>query len=120
VTFRIGGRIVAELPPDRCELVLLAPGEHRISAGYGDDFIGHARRELSVTVQAGDRVVVTYNVHTPPQGGPFDMLSAARRKEASEKTFVFSQRPANGDDRCAIMHAPQVVSPAAAAAPTNR
>jgi hypothetical protein len=119
VTFWIDGRTVAELPSDRCELVLLAPGEHEVTAGYGYSFIGHARRELSVTVRAGDRVVVEYEVHTPPQGGPFDVFSAAKRKEASERTFVFTQRPAGAGDRCAVMHPPQVIGPAPAASATQ-
>jgi hypothetical protein len=119
VTFLIDGRAVAELPPDRCELVLLAPGEHEVTAGYGYSLIGHARRELSVTVRAGDRLVAEYEVHTPPQGGPFDVFSASKRKEASQKTFVFTQRPAGAGDRCAVMHPPRIIGPAPAASGTQ-
>ena len=60
----IDDKKAAELDHGTCEVVLVPAGEHVVVAGSDDkNFLRtHARRELVVSVSAGDKLVLEYRV----------------------------------------------------------
>ena len=121
VPFWVDGEKAADLPGNRCEMVLLNPGEHVVTAGTGNVVMG-VKRETKLVVQAGDRLVVEYIVNNSPQTqfGLPELFSSERREQTLQRAWVMADRRATPEDRCAIQHAPQVVGrPASAAGPAS-
>lgn len=110
VPFWVDGQKVAGLSRGHCETVLVHPGEHSVAAGAGNAVTG-VKRELGITVRAGDRVVVEYIIDnsSQTQWGLAELFSAHKREQMLQRAYVFVDRPARPDDRCAIRHAPAVV-----------
>jgi hypothetical protein len=118
VPFWVDGHKVAELSRRQCETVLLPPGAYVVSAGAGGVATG-VKREVSLSVQAGEQVVVEYRIDNTPQTqwGLAELFSAQKREQALQRAYGIALRRATPEDRCAIAHAPRVVEGAAAAAP---
>lgn len=97
---------VAALDQGTCELVRVPPGEHRVVAGSTEKGLmrTHGRRELTVAVGAGDRLVLEYTIDVAA------LLQSERFFESREKwetrIYHFTQRPATPRDSCAIRHMP--------------
>jgi len=121
VPFWVDGEKAADLPGNRCEMALLSPGEHVVTAGTGNAVTG-VKRETKLVVQAGDRWVVEYIVNNSPQTqfGLSELFSSEKREETLQRAWAMADRRATPKDRCAIQHAPQMVGrPASAASPTS-
>lgn len=110
VPFWVDGQKVAVLSRGHCETVLVHPGEHSVAAGAGNAITG-VKRELGITVRAGDRMVVEYIIDnsSQTQWGLAELFSAEKREQMLRRAYVMLDRPARPDDRCAIQHAPAVV-----------
>ena len=117
VPFWVDGEKAAELPRNRCETVLVSPGEHVVTAGAGSAVMG-VKRETKLVVQAGDRMVVEYIVNNTPQTQPglSELFSSEKREQTLQHLWVMADRRATSTDRCAIQHAPQFVGRPASAA----
>jgi hypothetical protein len=95
---------VAALDQGTCALIRVPPGTHRVVAGSSEQGLmrTHGRRELSISVGAGDKLVLEYRIDD-------DALKQSERFfESREKwesrIYHFTQRPATPQDSCAIRH----------------
>jgi hypothetical protein len=102
----IDGDKVAELDHGTCEVVRVPAGDHVVVAGTGDKGVlrTHARRELAISVRAGERVVLEYSVDDQA------LLESERffvsRDKWESRIYHFTQRPATAQDACAIRYMP--------------
>jgi hypothetical protein len=107
----VDGEKAALLDQGTCEMVLLAPGDHVVVAGTGEKTLlrNYARRELALSVMAGEEVVLEYVVdnHALVESeGLFEMFQPDKWEP---RIYHFTQRPALASDSCAIRHAPTVL-----------
>ena len=114
----VDGEKIANLAEGQCDLVLLAPGDHVVTAGTRTtELFGFPERELRVSMQAGQRAIVEW-VTDQKRLDALGMASLLTPREQWEReVFRFAQRPATPTDACAIRHAPTVlrgVAPAGA------
>jgi hypothetical protein len=112
----VDGSKAAVLASGECEVVLLVPGEHLVTAGT-DEFFGMPRRELVISAATGERIVVSY-LTDQQRFSLLGMAGLVTPREVWEaQVFSFTQWRAGPSDACAIRHAPTVLSgPGVAAA----
>lgn len=114
----IDDKKAAELDHGTCEVVLVPAGEHVVVAGSDDkNFLRtHARRELVVSVSAGDKLVLEYRVDNDALVASEQVFEMFQREKWSSQIYHFTQRSAGSQDTCAIRHAPIVLRGGAPAA----
>ena len=108
----IDGEQVAALDHGTCEVVLVPAGDHVVVAGGADAAVlrTHARRELVVSVAAGDKRVLEYSVDNQALIESEGMFTFFRRDEWAPRIYHFEQRDATPRDTCAIRHPPRDAS----------
>lgn len=98
----VDGEKVAMLARGQCDVFLVPPGNHVVVAGEGrEPFTWYARRELAVSVAAGDHVVLEYLTDEAAYRQLTAFLSVDRAKWQA-LAFRFVQRPATAKDACAL------------------
>lgn len=98
----VNGEKVTTLAHGQCDVFLVPPGDHVVVAGEGrEPFTWCARRELAVSVAAGDRVVLEYLTDEEAYRQLTAFLSVDRAKWQAQ-AFRFVQRPATANDSCAV------------------
>ncbi len=101
----VDGEKVATLAHGQCAVFLVPPGDHVVVAGEGREpyswLTWYARRELVVSVAAGDRVVLEYLTDEAAYRQLTAFLSLDRAKWQA-LAFRFVQRPATAKDACAL------------------
>lgn len=108
----IDGTKVAELDQGACEIVLVPAGAHLVVAGNADRGLlrAHARRELALTLHAGDKIVLDYAVDNQALvESERSMFAMFEIDKWEPRIYSFAQRPATARDTCAIRHPPQVL-----------
>ncbi len=110
LSFSVDGEQVTSLRQGACDVVLVPPGDHAVVAGLGDTpFFGYRpRRELAISVRAGDRLSLEYLVDKQASDEAF-LGFFFNRKKWEDRIYRFTQRPAADDDRCAAGHPPKIL-----------
>jgi hypothetical protein len=106
----VDGEKASVLANGECEVLLLSPGDHVLTAGTRTtELFGFPKRELTMSVQAAERVAVEYRTNQQR----WDALGMASlftpREQWEREVFTLTQRPATPRDTCAIRHAPKAL-----------
>ncbi len=108
----VDGEKVAQLYKRSCEVLVVPPGDHVVVAGAERTLFTYMpRRELKVSVTAGDRLALEYlldqTLLKQYLGNPVPALVGGEAWEAA--AFRFTQRPATAKDACALRGPARVV-----------
>jgi len=108
----VDGEKVAQLYKRSCDVLLVPPGDHVVVAGAERTLFTYMpRRELKVSVAAGDRLALEYLLDQTLLkqyiGNPVPALVGGDTWEAA--AFRFTQRPATAQDACALRGPARVV-----------
>lgn len=99
-----------------------ADADADVDGGGAGDAAAEVRRELTVSVQAGEKTVLEYVINNTPQTqwGLAEQLSPQKREQKLQAAYGLVDRQALPGGHCAIQHAPSVVGwPAQREAPAT-
>lgn len=112
----VDGEKAAELREGTCEIVLVPAGDHVVVAGAEKGalaavgFWEFSRRELSISVGAGERLALEYRIDDDALREGSSLPGMFQREKWDPRAFRFTQRPATSGDTCAIRGTPKVLS----------
>lgn len=110
LTVRVNGTEVTKLQPGRCDVVLLGPGAYQVSAGTVEGLgVGWPKRELSISVTAGQKMLVEYTADHAVQPGLWEVLTF--KTDWLNRAYRFTSRsPASDADAdCRLRHQPMIL-----------